>query len=327
MCMVTIVVPVYNISNYIENCVDSILRQTYRNFELILVNDGSTDGSSIICKRYCKKDGRVKLINKDNGGLSSARNSGIDHAHGKFIIFIDGDDWIDEDYVQKLVDAITKTRSSIAVFHMKKELKNEAYATRDMKCEWTKFTGYQALKELFTNNNIGYSACNKIYDIDLFDSIRYPVGKLMEDKATTYKLIDKAKKGVVVSSSEKYHYYMRPSSIIKSTFSKKNFDSFKIHDDILSFIKSRHNELLPLVRKRYVYEAFRMLMALIESGNSDINNYKRCTDIIVSHRESILGESIPYRMLIKVVGVSPYVPYMIGKVRIIRYLLKRMELH
>lgn len=327
---VSIVVPVYNVESYIENCIQSIRQQSYKNLEIILVNDGSSDRSQLICERYCKLDNRVTVINKQNGGLSSARNAGLDIATGDYIAFIDGDDWIDHDYIGSMVDVLENTKSDISVFHMKKEVCSNMYdSTEKDSYEWRHFKRTKALQELFTNNNIGYSACNKLYRISLFNNIRYPYGKLMEDKATTYKVIDQARNGIVVSSCPKYHYFMRSTSIMKSNFNVKKFDSFEIHDQILHYMSYCHPELIPLVRERYVYEAIRMQMALIESNNRDKGNYRKCQKIIRLYGNSVKHDSnlsLRYRGLVMLIMLMPGGLYILSKFRIVRLMFRRLEL-
>ncbi|HGL5683941.1 TPA: glycosyltransferase family 2 protein, partial [Enterococcus faecalis] len=206
MKLVSVVIPVYNVEKYVEKCLDSVINQTYQNLEIIIVNDGSTDNSLSVCQKKKLSDSRIKLINKENGGLSSARNAGIECAQGEFICFIDSDDWIELDYIEVLLNGMENTNVDISVIQMIKVKDfNKIAFQSESQTKWDIFERETAMRELFSSNLIGYSANNKLYRISLFKSIRYPEGMLMEDKGTTYRLIDSSTK-VAVNGSTKYHY-------------------------------------------------------------------------------------------------------------------------
>ncbi|EKI8131646.1 TPA: glycosyltransferase family 2 protein, partial [Enterococcus faecalis] len=265
MKLVSVVIPVYNVEKYVEKCLDSVINQTYQNLEIIIVNDGSTDNSLSVCQKKKLSDSRIKLINKENGGLSSARNAGIECAQGEFICFIDSDDWIELDYIEVLLNGMENTNVDISVIQMIKVKDfNKIAFQSESQTKWDIFERETAMRELFSSNLIGYSANNKLYRISLFKSIRYPEGMLMEDKGTTYRLIDSSTK-VAVNGSTKYHYYLRDNSILRTDFNQKNFDSFIIHEEILNFMDEHYPSISPKVKSRYVYEAIRMMMRMIES--------------------------------------------------------------
>ncbi|EJG4468632.1 TPA: glycosyltransferase family 2 protein, partial [Enterococcus faecalis] len=204
MKLVSVVIPVYNVEKYVEKCLDSVINQTYQNLEIIIVNDGSTDNSLSVCQKKKLSDSRIKLINKENGGLSSARNAGIECAQGEFICFIDSDDWIELDYIEVLLNGMENTNVDISVIQMIKVKDfNKIAFQSESQTKWDIFERETAMRELFSSNLIGYSANNKLYRISLFKSIRYPEGMLMEDKGTTYRLIDSSTK-VAVNGSTKY---------------------------------------------------------------------------------------------------------------------------
>ncbi|EGO2522622.1 glycosyltransferase family 2 protein, partial [Enterococcus faecalis] len=266
MKLVSVVIPVYNVEKYVEKCLDSVINQTYQNLEIIIVNDGSTDNSLSVCQKKKLSDSRIKLINKENGGLSSARNAGIECAQGEFICFIDSDDWIELDYIEVLLNGMENTNVDISVIQMIKVKDfNKIAFQSESQTKWDIFERETAMRELFSSNLIGYSANNKLYRISLFKSIRYPEGMLMEDKGTTYRLIDSSTK-VAVNGSTKYHYYLRDNSILRTDFNQKNFDSFIIHEEILNFMDEHYPSISPKVKSRYVYEAIRMMMRMIESN-------------------------------------------------------------
>lgn len=221
---VSIVVPVYNVQDYLPKCIDSILAQTYKDFELILVNDGSTDDkSAFICQAYAETDVRIRVINKENGGLSDARNAGMAVAKGKYIQFIDSDDFVEQDLIEKCVNKLHETDADMVIFdfyqyHMKdgtKEIIGNAYDEN----------GIYSLKEnpeMITK--IKNAAWNKMYRLSLFrdNNITYPWGCYYEDLGTTYRLLLRARK-VAFLDEPLYDYLVDRPGNITSAFNMKAY--------------------------------------------------------------------------------------------------------
>lgn len=225
--LVSIVVPVYNVEKYVAKCIDSIIKQSYPNIEIIIVNDGSKDNSDKIIKKYQRIDNRIKYIKKRNGGLSSARNRGIEEASGKYICFIDSDDYIDQNYINILISRIIKDNSDIAICNMKyiyqdgEEKKPPFYIT-DNKT----INNKEALQYLFLGKQFQNHAVNKLYKLSIFkeNDIRFPINKIYEDVFTIYKTLLNAKK---ISLCNDYLYFYlreREGSILTSKFNEKRFD-------------------------------------------------------------------------------------------------------
>ena len=205
--LISVIIPVYNVEKYIEKCIYSVINQTYKNIEIILVDDGSTDISGKICDDFEKKDYRIKVIHKKNGGLSDARNVGIDVSTGKYIVFIDSDDYVDKKHIEYLYNMITKNNADISICQF-----NIVYENSDIQItDFTKkdtikiFDNKKALETMLYNKKFCNSACTKMYKKELFDDIRFPIGKLYEDLGTTYKLIEKTTK-VVLGQRTTYNY-------------------------------------------------------------------------------------------------------------------------
>ena len=328
MKLVSVVIPVYNVEKYVEKCLDSVINQTYQNLEIIIVNDGSTDNSLSVCQKKKLSDSRIKLINKENGGLSSARNAGIECAQGEFICFIDSDDWIELDYIEVLLNGMENTNVDISVIQMIKVKDfNKIAFQSESQTKWDIFERETAMRELFSSNLIGYSANNKLYRISLFKSIRYPEGMLMEDKGTTYRLIDSSTK-VAVNGSTKYHYYLRDNSILRKDFNQKNFDSFIIHEEILNFMDEHYPSISPKVKSRYVYEAIRMMMRMIESNYTSKLDYTKCMDIVEKYQSEVLNDnkiSVKLKFITKLLVKFPSLPSRISKNKLIAKIFKKME--
>lgn len=236
--LISVVVPVYNVENYLKKCIDSIINQTYKKLEIILVDDGSTDSSKEICDEYIKKDGRIKVIHKENGGLSSARNVGIDIANGKYICFIDSDDWIEKSMLEKLINIAKNNNFDIVLcdYFIAYDEKNQI---QKEDIEYKEYSNYEALNKMY-DDKLGVSmiiAWNKLYNIHLFDDIRYPIGKIHEDEFTTYKLIFKADK-ICYSNEKLYYYRQQDKSITNSKFNKKRLDILQAFEERAYYMKN-----------------------------------------------------------------------------------------
>lgn len=209
--LVSVVIPVYNVKKYIKKCVNTIINQTYKNLEIILVNDGSTDGSEKVCQELKNEDKRITVINQKNQGLSAARNTGIKYAKGQYIQFVDSDDWIDCNCIKELYNCIKKYKSDIAICGI-----IMSYPKYDKKMNWFDknlcINNDDALIELLKNNNISSHAWNKLYKIELFDKIEFPIGKIYEDVRMMYKVFLKARK-IAISNKYLYYYRQRSNSI------------------------------------------------------------------------------------------------------------------
>lgn len=209
---------------YLKKCVDSILSQSFRDFELILVNDGSPDKCGEICEYYKELDPRVTVIHKQNGGLSDARNYGIEIAKGRYIGFVDSDDWIEPDMYESLYRLITEHQADIAVCgHY--EVLDDVRLPKDFTHKVNVYNNEEALDKLLEDTEIKNLAWDKLYKAELFHNVRYPVGKYFEDIFTTYKLFLQAGKTVSLDSP-KYLYLKRGDSITGEMNNKKYYDRF-----------------------------------------------------------------------------------------------------
>lgn len=236
---ISIVVPVYKVEKYIDRCIQSILKQTYGKFELILVDDGSPDNSGKICDKYAKKDSRIKVIHKKNGGLGDARNTGISIATGEYIGFIDSDDYIESDMYEKLLEACTNNDADIAMCG-RYDIQDDNITQRfTFQGECKIWDNEESVKRLLTWDNIDSSACDKLFKRNLFDDIKFPNGKLNEDIFIMTEIIDKANKIVHIGDS-KYYYYHRDNSITTSAFSEANMDAVYAANKVLKYIESRY---------------------------------------------------------------------------------------
>lgn len=223
--LISVIVPIYNVEAYLDRCVESIVAQTYKNIEILLVDDGSPDSCPQICDDWAKRDERIKVVHKVNGGLSDARNAGIECAQGEYLTFIDSDDYITPDYVDTLHALCSKYNCKIAVADwlvfpegtdpvIQKRIEKELY-----------FSNIKALEAMFYQEHFDNSACVKLYHKSLFESgVRFPKGLLFEDLLTTFKYLLQSD-GVAYTNKQIYYYMFRATSIEGSAFSEKKMDS------------------------------------------------------------------------------------------------------
>lgn len=224
MAAISIIVPVYNVEQYLKKCVDSILAQTFTDYELILVDDGSPDRSGAICDQYAKQDPRVHVIHKPNGGLSDARNAGIDVAQAPYLAFIDSDDYIAPEMFAMLYADITKEQADLAICGIY-DVYGDA-TPREKPHTYEVLTQEQAIIKIFEGNIISVHAVNKLYRRELFADLRYPKGKYHEDSYVILDILQQCRK-IVADTKQVYYYTHREGSINTEHFSAKQFDFIK----------------------------------------------------------------------------------------------------
>lgn len=235
--LISVIVPVYNVEQYLDKCVESIVNQTYKNLEILLVDDGSPDGCPVMCDEWAKKDERIKVIHKENGGLSSARNTGLDNCTGRYVGFIDSDDWIDLKFFETLYNNLMEDDSDISVVGVWKvyedgmQSQTEAFTRRT-------FTGREALHNfLYFRNNLAGGVTDKIFKIELFDGVRFPLGLTAEDRyvhAVIYSKIDK----LSFDPAPMYFYLTRENSICNSDLNPHTFDRVEIVKMVCEYLES-----------------------------------------------------------------------------------------
>ena len=266
MIKISIVVPIYNVEKYLCRCIDSIINQTIKDIEVILVDDGSTDSCPKICDQYAQKDIRIRVIHKSNGGLSSARNEGIKVAQGQYIGFVDSDDYVNINMYEKLYNQAIEKGADIVQCHFKKVYEDEDYSRLINECDVDELSNNEALLRLVKMGELHVQsvvAWNKIYKKELFQNISYPIGKLHEDEFTTYKLFANSSK-IVDISQELYYYRQVEGSIMNRKFNVKRLDYLEALVNMVNFFKNKNDdELFRLLIQRsidtcrmYYYEAY-----------------------------------------------------------------------
>lgn len=256
MDLITIVVPVYNVERYLSACIESILLQTYRNLQILLVNDGSTDSCPQICDEYALKDKRIEVIHKSNGGLSDARNFGIEHSRGQYITFVDSDDVIASDMVEYLYRLLKRNHADISVCQPLRIAENGSLKDRKEPLfkDFVVSGNLVCFHEFMSRQNIGTIACGKLYKIDLFKDVRYPIGRYHEDVFTTYKLVALCET-IAVGGEKKYGYRIRTASITQSSFSPKHLDAVIAKEELADFIIKHYPKEQNYAKIGIVYSA------------------------------------------------------------------------
>lgn len=238
--LVSIIVPVYNVEKYLEKCVESLIQQTYKYIEIILVDDGSSDSSGKICDSLSKKDDRIISLHKKNGGLSDARNYGIKHAKGNYLVFVDSDDWIENDTIEESLRRIISDKSDIVVYGFSVDYDN---GNHKIKAPYKDECIDKKTALIYINSfqGIDVSACNKMFKKELFDDIEFPYRKLCEDYYVMYKIFDKCNR-ISTSTSPKYHYFQRTNSISRN--SNVNMDFLYAAEEEVEYFKKHHRDIL-----------------------------------------------------------------------------------
>ena len=307
---ISVIVPVYNVEMYLKRCVDSILAQTAEDFELILVDDGSTDSGGVICDEYRKADGRVKVIHQENGGLSRARNAGIDAAAGEYLRFVDSDDCVAPYFLSTLLSMCEENGADMAV------------------CGYELINGTQSLDQvpvtlmlhptevidkrnfflrLNTKQEIVYvAAWNKLYRRSLFDGIRYPRGRINEDEAVIHLIADRCER-IAVTGQPMYFYCMREGSIThRQDFSRQKMDIFPFLQDRMEYFEDRGwDDLRFMTSQRYMLACLEMRSAIPEDfpdGKMYKNHLMRMFKNMLSRAKK--NKAASKKFLLKMAGYS-----------------------
>lgn len=246
--LISVIIPIYNVEQYLKRCVDSVLSQTYTNLEIWLVDDGSTDGCGGICDEYAEKDERIRVIHKENGGLSNARNTALDRMNGEYVTFVDSDDFIRNDMIEELLRILSEYDADMAICGFESG-KNDFFRN-NRKSDytiniWKDDTKFDCLFDDKYRNFIA-CACGKLYKAFIFEGIRYPEGKIHEDEFTIHYIIEKCKKIVTVDGVLYYHFE-RQGSITKSNYSLRSLDAVEAMEDRYRFFEQNGNDRLTVL--------------------------------------------------------------------------------
>lgn len=310
MCEISIIVPVYNVEKYLHKCVDSILAQTFADFELILVDDGSPDGSGCICDEYVEKDNRVKVIHKKNGGLSDARNAGLDIAQGNYIGFVDSDDYVANDMYEVLYTNIIREQADLSICGIYDVYEGKNLIEKDNK--YLVLNQDELLKLIFEGNLISVHAVNKLYAREIFQELRYPKERYHEDSYVIIDIISSCTK-IVVDTRQKYYYFHREGSINTEIYSNKQLDYIDAWEKNEIKVKDRNIELKKACHQRVCFANFLVLDKIINSNmQKDAPETKKIVSYLRNNfffiiRNRIFTKSRKFAMCLLMVSLNLYV--------------------
>lgn len=284
--LISVILPVYNVQKYLCRCLNSVIQQSYKFLEIILVDDGSTDCSGKICDIYEKRDCRIKVFHKENGGLSDARNYGISKANGEFLTFVDSDDYIDEDYVEYLYGLIKGTACKMSIcslyvcYTAGGRIRGMGNGKRGV------LTGKKCIEMMCYHREVDTAACAKLYHRTLFDEVRFPKGKLFEDIGTLYLLFDQCNY-IAYGFEPKYYYMVRNDSIVTSAFHMQKLDLIEMTDAMGDYVDRKYPDLQPATLRRRAYARFSTLNQMI-----DVENIHDIRDGIITYLNEVCAAVI-----------------------------------
>ena len=280
MDLISVIVPVYQVENYLNQCIESIIEQTYTNLEIILIDDGSNDNCPQICDDWSIKDKRIKVIHKKNGGLSDARNVGLDIAKGKYIAFIDSDDWVDSRYIELLYNSLIKSEADISACSIQKVYDADSVDPYNLNPKLQLVTPKEAIKDILYDRRFKTVAWNKLYSKEILSGERFIVGRIHEDEFFSYKVFDKAQKLVFVDASL-YKYRQRSGSIMSSP-SLKHLDLLDAYLNRIKFLENNYTDLASKDKLNFCIACINFYKDFLKSDSdfkkialNRIKNYRR----------------------------------------------------
>lgn len=315
--LVTVIIPVYKVEKYLPKCIESVQKQTYKNLDIILVDDGSPDSCGEICDKYAKNDSRIRVIHKVNGGLSDARNAGLDIARGSSISFIDSDDYVSPEFIRVMHYVMTITDSEIVALHSGTNFwdgeEEVDFKASIADTHFEKVKPNDAIKRMLYTK-IGTGAPFKLYKKELWNDVRFPKGYLYEDVATTYKLFMKAKQAAIIDESL-YAYRLRGDSIVRQKFSKKKMICLDIAEQLIGDIKEYDNSLLPAAISRVYSMVYSVFLQVPKDDSEDMIRLwkwmKKYRAQIIHDKSPLVRKKNKYGAIISYLGKNA--SYYIGR--------------
>lgn len=308
--MISIIIPVYNVEKYIKESVDSVINQTASDFEIVLVDDGSTDNSGKICDEYGARDSRIKVVHKENGGLSSARNSGVEVATGDYVLFLDSDDYISSNYIQRMNEELQKNSYDMIVCYTLDF--NDGEMPQLSKIEGkqrTELTPEQALENIYYQRLFDTNACGKLMRIDTIRKYPFVNGVLYEDFNNVHMFLDECEK-ILFLPETVYFYRQRNNSIMNSYFDERKFFLIEVAEKHLRYVQDKHPKIMDAAIRRYIYSNFHILGRIINKSEYEAKS-KELRKNILNYKHSLLHNKnvgMKDKMAVRVlsVGMSPY---------------------
>lgn len=287
--LISVIIPVYNVENYLKKCIESVVNQSYQNLEIILIDDGSTDSSGTICDDYLKKDERIKVIHKKHGDVSKARNEGIKKAKGEYLTFIDSDDWIPLNSIEILYKELKTNHADISSGLIKETYTRNLIEKESEDYQVKVYDKVDAMEELLYLHGFSNSASAKLYKKNLFKEIQFPIDKHYEDLGTVYKIFNLANK-IVLLNIATYYYYQNTESIMHKKYNSKRLEAFDFSKDIVDFIETNYKSILNAAIFRLYFECISILNVMPYNSKDKKNILK----VIRKYRKSVLKDKKLY---------------------------------
>ena len=293
--LISVIIPVYNVSKYLDDCMDSVIAQSYKNLEIILVDDGSTDGCPQKCDYYASKDMRIKVIHQPNGGMSDARNTALSVCKGEYISFVDSDDVVSNDYIETLYMVLRDNEVELSICNYE-NFSSEIPPNRTFLLDSTIYNAREAIGIILKGNPFTPSAWGKLYHRRLFQELRFPNGIMIgEDLATVWKAMFQANT-VAYTNAVKYYYRQNPSSITQVRFSYRNMDIVKVHEMLLDEIPKFIPDLKYSVRERFGCYAAIQLWRALRCSFPDREALRQLQQSIKQNMRPLLGSTSPLKI-------------------------------
>ncbi len=289
--LISVIVPVYNVEDYLDQCMESIVGQTYPHLEILMVDDGSTDNSGTLCDQWAERDQRIRVIHQENGGLSAARNTALDAMSGELVIMVDSDDVLHPDAVSILLQAIQAHHADVAIgSFVVFDGKDVNWPTITSENTVRHYDSQAALKAIYYQDKLTNSSCWRLFKASLFNDVRYPVGKYYEDLAIVYPLYKKC--SLVVGIDDAVYGYRQRNDSILGRFSLKRADVLDICEQLERQVQTEDVELLHAVRSRLLSAYFNILLLSYQDKEQDFKELQdRCWKGIKRLRHNCLIDS------------------------------------
>lgn len=305
--LISVIVPIYKVEDYLCRCVESIINQTYRNLEIILVDDGSPDNCPKMCDDYALKDNRIKVVHKENGGLSDARNAGMEVATGEYISFVDSDDYISLDFFESLYNTMCREKSDIVECSVVKFYEDNHFDKYSDDNKIISYSNQDALSGLISENPFKQHVWNKLYKADLVLDIPYAVGKLNEDEFWTYQIFGRAEKITRVNKTM-YYYFQREGSIMGETYNLRRLDALEGKYNRQKYIEENYPELEKISKIDFYAScifAYQSVLKFMHGSDKRkarliIKKYRREYNLSFAEIKTIHGSAKKYIYLAKI---------------------------